>query len=337
MYIRSVKSKLSVLDDYIEIIPNISVNQDFFELVRRVDKVWEPYLRLGQSRDKYFLKIRIEQPADMSFATKEVAGLRQIVKKKGQPPLVVIESRHFGLFAPYGPMPLFVTEHARSEYILNKNRAFEKFMNVISQRFALYQYCSWSQLNVAVGHDKPQSNAFQKKMDQVTGVVDGNFKYDTHIKKVRRSFPGAYVGGKISLNQLKRIISHYFNVSVNVVKRYPTWIAHKNNAEFVLGKKLLGSRFYSVEYSALLELGPFYDESYLDYDRGEDKLKILIAVCKDFVKYLLDFDVILCIETNPASRKGLKDMKMGKNSWLKPKKQMMKKVVYSPSENNKLN
>ncbi|MCV2509422.1 MAG: type VI secretion system baseplate subunit TssG, partial [Neisseriaceae bacterium] len=140
MYIRSVKSKLSVLDDYIEIIPNISVNQDFFELVRRVDKVWEPYLRLGQSRDKYFLKIRIEQPADMSFATKEVAGLRQIVKKKGQPPLVVIESRHFGLFAPYGPMPLFVTEHARSEYILNKNRAFEKFMNVISQRFALYQY-----------------------------------------------------------------------------------------------------------------------------------------------------------------------------------------------------
>lgn len=311
-------------------ITNISVNQDFFELIRRIDKAWEPYSRLGESHDKYFQKIRIVQPADLSFASREVVSVKQIAEKDDALPLVEIESRHFGLFAPYGPMPIYVSEHARNEYLLKKNKAFEQFMNLISQRFAIYQYRCWAQLHAAIGHDKSAANAFQNRINNIVGINKVNKVPNEHIRKLRQSFPGAYLKDRMSLDELQKIIAKYFNVAVNITKRYPTWIALENKSKFILGKKILGKKFYNIESSALIELGPFRDKSFLAYDRREKKLKELIEVCDDFVNQLLSFTVVMYVETRPEWREAINNLQIGKNSWLKPRTQIMKKVVYTP-------
>lgn len=320
--------------DYVYDLPvilDLSVNQDFFELLRRIDRAWAGNVRLGDSDDKYYMKIRVDQPADFSFATREVVSVRQVHKYRNVLPSVYIETRHFGLFAPYGPMPLYVTEHARSEVMFNKNKAFERFMGVLSQRLALLHYRAWAQLHVTVGHDKSEANSFQNHLDQLTGVYFPIYR-DRHIERLRRAFPAAYMFGKKSFNQLQKIISKYFKLEIKITKNEATWIDDGNSAQYQkmgkIGNVRLGKRFYDVEHSALITVGPFADVNYEDFCKNQYKLKLLVNICDDFVNYLIKFNVCILIKLNKSWGANISKSIIGKNSWLKPNSNVYKKLVY---------
>lgn len=83
----------------------------------------------------------------MGFASREIASIVQ------RPTQVLIQARHFGMFAPYGPLPIHVTEHARTEVIARRNQAFQQFVGIVSQRFAVLHYRAWAQLKAMIGHD----------------------------------------------------------------------------------------------------------------------------------------------------------------------------------------
>ncbi|WP_268619478.1 type VI secretion system baseplate subunit TssG, partial [Escherichia coli] len=92
-------------------------------------------------------RLCITQPADMAFASREIASIVQ------RPKQVLIQARHFGMFAPYGPLPIHVTEHARTEVIARRNQAFQQFVGIVSQRFAVLHYRAWAQLKAMIGHE----------------------------------------------------------------------------------------------------------------------------------------------------------------------------------------
>ncbi|KPD66978.1 type VI secretion protein, partial [Yersinia pestis subsp. microtus bv. Altaica] len=58
-------------------LPGISASQDFFELLRRIERATPEQGRLGTQRDRSHLRLRIIQPADMGFAPREVSDIRQ--------------------------------------------------------------------------------------------------------------------------------------------------------------------------------------------------------------------------------------------------------------------
>lgn len=319
------------------VILDLSINQDFFELLRRIDRSWKDNIRLGDSNDKYPMKIRIDHPADMSFATREVVSVRQIHKYRNILPSVYIESRHFGLFSPYGPMPIYVTEHARSEIILKKNKAFERFMAILSQRLAIFQYRAWAQLHVAVGYDKEKANPFKNRLDQLIGLGLPMYIMD-HIAKLRRSFPGAYLIGKKSFFQLQKILSKYFQIPVSIIKNQASWIYDSDSSKYQkmgkIGNVRLGKRIYDVEHSATINVGPFFDISYEDFSKAQDKLNLLIDICNDFVNYLVKFNVYIIIKLNKGYSANLNKARIGNNSWLKPNDNMYKKLVYKINSDN---
>ena len=79
--------------------------------MRRIERAQPDAPRLGVSNDRSRERLCITQPADMGFASREIASIVQ------RPTQVLIQARHFGMFAPYGPLPIHVTEHARTEVI----------------------------------------------------------------------------------------------------------------------------------------------------------------------------------------------------------------------------
>lgn len=307
-------------------IINLSANQSFFELLRKIEYYQNDAPRLGTSNDHSRERINIVQPADMSFASSEVIDIKQNLSQ------ILIKIRHFGMFAPYGPLPIHITEHVRNELLLKRNEAFQKFVNIISQRFAILHYRAWSQLKAIIGHDHEDSkNPFLLHLQQISGVHK-ELPINCHIQKLRQSFPGVYFSNRRSLKNLNKILSVYFNIPIKITPRYAKWIddGKKTDAQKMgfLGKSRIGSRFFDAQYGAHIQIGPLPSPVYQEYQRKSVKLLALMSICHDFVNYQLMFDVSLIIKTETGMAAQLGKKFLSKDGWLKPDIGMYKQLVY---------
>jgi type VI secretion system protein ImpH len=303
------------------LIVGLSASQDFFELLRRIERATPQEPRLGTSGARSHRQLRIVQPADMAFAPREVADVRQRPSNNGNGPLVTISCRHFGLFAPYGPLPIHVTEHARNESLAKRNQAFQDFASILSQRMAILHYRSWAQLNVAVGHDRSAANPFLHHIRQIAGVTSKQ-ALTPHVARVRTLFPGAYLPGRGSLQKLQEILTHYFSVSIRLEPHKGLWIDDSHNTENQrmgkLGATRMGRRFFDVQHSLVVNIGPVSEPDYLNYQRGSERLQILVHLCHDFVRHRMVLDVNLLIQTTPEMACRLGKGNLSRHCWLKP-------------------
>ncbi|NDJ56686.1 type VI secretion system baseplate subunit TssG [Enterobacteriaceae bacterium 4M9] len=302
-------------------IVGLSARQDFFELLRRIERASPQEPRLGTPGDRSHRRIRIYQPADLAFAPREVADVRQPLGEQTPPAPITIYCRHFGLFAPYGPLPVYVTEHARNELLAHRSRAFQDFAAILSQRMAVLHYRAWSQLHVAVGHDRETSNAFMTHVRELAGLA-GQQHINVHVQRVRAAFAGAYLPGRGSLAQLQEILAHYFSVPVKVAAHQGRWIEdthHRQNQRLgQLGETRLGRRFFDVQHSLTVHIGPVSGDDYLLFERGSERLKTLVCLCHDFVRHRMVLDINIIIQTSPEMACGLRRGRLGRHSWLKP-------------------
>lgn len=327
-YLKEEVTKAQVDYEPISVYPmrGLSNRQDFFELLRRIERNQPDAPRLGSSNDQSVNRLSIVQSADFSFAPREVANITLRDQK------VQIETRHFGLFAPYGPLPIYVTEHARNEAILNRNKAFEQFVSILSQRFAVLHYRAWSQLNVVIGQEhEDHKNPFLYHLRQIAGTA-GSFSIDQHITYLRDTYPGAYLPGRYSLKQLQKILIQYFAIPIRVIPRHAQWIEDGNQSGRQkmarLGQTRVGRRFFDVQHGVFIEIGPLQDPDYLQYQRGSQKLQAIADIFNDFVNYQLVLDVRLLIKTITSMSAKLGLVNMGRDLWLKPSDGIYKQLVY---------
>ncbi|WON77458.1 type VI secretion system baseplate subunit TssG [Serratia sp. UGAL515B_01] len=303
------------------LIVGLSASQDFFELLRRIERATPHEPRLGSSGVGRQRRLKIIQPADMAFAPREVADVRQRLNDQGTGSQVVIYCRHFGLFAPYGPLPIHITEHARNESLAKRNQAFQDFASILSQRMAILHYRSWAQLNVAVGHDRITDNPFLRHICQIAGVHPQQ-QLNPHIARIRSLFPGAYLPGRGSLRKLQEILTHYFSIAIRLEPHKGLWIddpKHGQNQRMgKLGTTRLGKRFFDVQHCLVVNIGPVSEPDYHDYQRGSERLQTLIHICHDFVRHRMVLDVNLIIQTSPEMACRLGKGSLSRQSWLKP-------------------
>lgn len=303
------------------LIVGLSASQDFFELLRRIERATPYEPRLGTSSVRSHRRLKIVQPADMAFAPREVADVRQQRNEPGDEPQVTITCRHFGLFAPYGPLPIHVTEQARNELLAKRNRAFQDFASILSQRMAILHYRAWAQLNVVVGHDRAVANPFLHHIRQIAGV-SAKQPLNPHIVRVRTLFPGAYLPGQGSLWKLQEILKHYFSVPIHLIPHKGLWIDDARHAENQrlgkLGTTRMGRRFFDAQHSLVVNIGPVSTPEYLTYQRGSERLKTLVHLCHDFVRHRMILDVNLLIQTSPQMACRLGKGNLSRHCWLKP-------------------
>lgn len=297
-------------------IPGLSARQDFFELLRRIERAQPAAPRLGVTHDHSRQRLQITQQADMAFASREVVAVEQ------RPPQVRIAVRHFGLFAPYGPLPLHVTEHARSEVIARRNAAFQQFAGLLSQRFAILHYRAWAQLNAMAGHDHAEAgNPFLLHLRQIAGVHP-HLRPSVHVQRLRQAWPGAWLPGRRALSQLGRMLTAYFGVPIALTPRYARWIDDRGTGDRQrlgrLGQTRIGSRFFDAQYGVQIRIGPLSAAQYAHWQRGSERVQALVSLCRDFMQHQLIPDVSLLIRTEPDMAARLGRYALSKDGWLKP-------------------
>lgn len=299
--------------------PGLSNRLDFFELLRRLERDGGLRSRLGSPGERAEIDLRVIQPADLSFAPREVVSVEQ-GRREGRPTSLVVTCRHFGMFAPYGPLPIHMTEHARQEMLSFCNRAFQEFTSLLSQRMAIWQYRAWAQLNVALGHERPSSNAFLQHIAQLSGGHQA-VTVNEHVQRIRARFAGAYLPGRMGLKSLGRLLAYYFRLPVAMTPRFARWIDDGEGGVRqkmgILGHTRLGRCFFDVQHTAKICLGPISAPDYQAYQPGGERLAALLAVCRDYSGQQLLFDVDLDIITQPDMSGRLGQTRLSKDGWLK--------------------
>ncbi|HHB1427586.1 TPA: type VI secretion system baseplate subunit TssG [Serratia odorifera] len=313
--------------------PGLSNRLDFFELLRRLERDGGLRARLGSPNERAELDLRVIQPADLSFAPREVVSVTQ-EQAAGERPALLVTCRHFGMFAPYGPLPLHVTEHARQEMLSLRNRAFQEFTGLFSQRLAVWHYRAWAQMSVALGHDRPQSNAFLQRVSQMSGVHQ-SVAANEHVQRLRARFAGAYLPGRLGLQPLGRLLADYFRLPVAITPRVARWIDDGEGSARqkmgVLGRTRVGRRFFDIQHTARIRLGPLPSPDYQAYQPGGARLAALLAICRDYVGQQILFDVDLDIITQPEMSGRLGQARLSKDGWLKVGRGRYRQNVFQQS------
>ncbi len=311
-------------------LPGISASQDFFELLRRIERATPEQGRLGTQRDRSHLRLRIIQPADMGFAPREVSDIRQTLNTH----------QHLAEITISAAILVYLPRMARCQYMLPNMLVTKRWLNVIRPLNILRQSqpangdLALSLLGPnarRVGHDRASANPFMNHVRQIAGLTPQQ-ALNSHVDRVRRCFPGVYLPGRGSLRKLQEILSLYFSVPIRVEARKGLWIDDSRNIESQrmgrLGNTRIGSRFFDVQHSLVLSIGPVSDPQYLDFQRNSKRINTLVQICHDFVRHRMVLDVQLIIQTSPNMACRLGGGTLSRHSWLKPGSALSIQPIY---------
>ncbi|VWC32015.1 type VI secretion protein [Burkholderia lata] len=302
----------------------LTPHRTFFELMRRVDMlvrdrggpVWQA------RRSPSWL--RIEQSAEMQFASTEVSTVRV---EAGDHLQVGVVQRHFGLFAPYGPLPLHVTEHAMQEKHFERNAAFERFVNVACGDLAWLYYIAWSSMHPVLGYERAR-NPF---VERVTALANASgHAGDRDVQACRRAFPGLYCSSRRSLVDLRRMMAHYFRVPLRIVPRYGRWIPvpPAPGGGRRLGAWRLGARIWDVQHSMEIVIGPIDADEFHRWQHRSAAAMAVCAVATDFVDGRIDLVIKVQVRTRPELAGKVGSMRVGVDAWCRPGQALRTLTIY---------
>jgi type VI secretion system protein ImpH len=299
----------------------------FFELMRRFERLHQeraPSQGQAAQLRRQPRWLRLEQAAELDFAPAEVQSveLRLDPFDSAAEPELLVRQRHFGLYAPYGPLPVFVTEHAMQERRFERNPAFERFVNLVSAQLAWNHYCAWSALHPVLGYERAR-NSFVQRLGQLSNVLPGTAATPggaEHALACRAAWPGFYLTRQRPLAPLRRMLEQYFQVPVQVLARAGRWMAVPNQGRDPrrLGQWRVGRRVLDAQLQAQIVVGPLECQAFGQWKRKSPCVAALMQIANDYTDGHLQPRVLVQIRTRADMAGRLGAMALGHDAWAHP-------------------
>jgi type VI secretion system protein ImpH len=320
-------------------IGGLRAHKPFLELMRRVEShLAESGQPLRNRRRPSWLQL--EQPAAMHFASTEVArvSFREPAPLEGRPePSLQVLVRHFGLFAPYGPLPLHLTEHAMVERRFERNRGFEAFVNLASAEMAWLHYVASTAMHPVISAEQGR-NTFRQRVtgqSEPAQATAGSARASaSHISACRFSFPGVYLGQQRSAAVLRLLLETYFGVPIRLRPRAARWLHVPEAAQQrrQIGRLRVGSRVWDAQ-TIDIEVGPVEPEALDRWHRRAEATQAMAALVLDYSGGRLAPVIHLSVKTSPDMATRVGRMRLGTHAWVHPEHAVCRVTVYdAPQE-----
>lgn len=318
----------------------LAPQKTFFELMRRAEALHRGNCATAK-HGRRPAWLHLEQMPAMHFASTEVAEVK-IDSDYSDPtafPEVIVKHRHFGLFAPYGPLPIHVTEHAMRERKFERNGAFEDFINLISGNFAWWHYCARSSMDPVLGYDYTR-NPFVARLTAHAHVHDADYSKNIdrdvalHVQWCRQAYPGAYMSRSRPLSTLQRMLRTYFGVPLQLRPRRGRWIPVRNKGQQSnrLGRWRLGSRVWDVQYALEILVGPLDAEALQNWRHGALGTRAMALIVADYAEGRIQPVVMVQVRTHPDLIGKVGKMRLGIDTWCRPDNALHTFTVYDSSQ-----
>ncbi|MBP8307043.1 MAG: type VI secretion system baseplate subunit TssG [Burkholderiaceae bacterium] len=296
---------------------------DFYQVLRRVE-AWHPHLpRLGEARKPADEPIRMGQEPELTFAPANI--WRVSTREDGR---VRIGVRFLGLWGPQGPMPLHLTELTRERERHHGDATLARFADLFHHRLLLGFYRTWRQAQPTASRDRPSEDRFRTYVGSTFGQGSPAwFERDSVPDDAKRYFAGLLSRTSRDPDGLRNLIANYFGQNVELETFSPRWMPLPEGQRTALGNTdgsaalgrgaVLGRRVFDVQHHFTLHIGPMSlaaYEQFLPAGRWHARLGdwVLQYVGEEFG---VNADLTLAPDQVPALKLG-GGIRLGWTSWL---------------------
>ena len=310
---------------HLERLEKFPDKQHIFHAMRVLEAAFPKSPRIGLARRAHEDNVRFGQEAELSFAPSSIAAYQP--PKAGKP--ARLTNRFFGLFGTQGPLPLHITEYARSRKRQHADNTFVAFADMITHRMMTLFFRAWRSGQPAPSFDRGSNGEIDHKVAAISGFHGINLRNaDALPDLAKRHFSGLLAQGSKNAEGLVSIIASFFSAPVKIEQFVGSWLDLELDDMWVLGRPAalgqntsLGNRVWTRGAKFRIVIGPIGREEYQRLLPGGASLERLRAIVRNYLGDVLDWDVNLILRCDEVTQARLgQTMQLGQTIWIGERK-----------------
>lgn len=277
--------------------------------------------RFAEARRPRQDKVRFGQEPTLGFPPSTIAEYKP--QTADRPPKLV--NYFFGFFGPNGPLPLHLTEYARTRKFNRNDPTFTAFADMLLHRVMGLLYRAWVRGQPAPAFDRGDNSETERKIAALGGYDGAHLRNrDAMPDLAKRHFAGLLSGGPKNAEGLVAILNGFFNARVELQEFVGDWLMLEPTDRWTLGGSgglgqttCIGERVWSNASKFRLRIGPLPLEEYKRFLPGTPALARMRAIVRNYVGDQFDWDVNLVLrgEDVPQAQLGA-STQLGLTSWV---------------------
>ena len=231
----------------------------------------------------------------------------------------------FGLFGSTGILPFHMSELVIKR-LRQKDRALAEFLDVLNHRAASLYFQSWHKYRLPVvversrREGKGQLDLFSQMLASLTGLGTAELQNRLPLPDEALLGVGAQLArGTPSAPALARMLTHYFELPIQVEQFIPQWQSlpedmrsrlpgdeQPQGQNNILGMNvILGRQCWDVQSKFRIRIAELDYHQFVTISPNSRKMAALKAFTQFMVGTEFDFDIEICIDQNRIPRMGL--------------------------------
>jgi len=297
----------------------------FFQALRLLECMNPLGPRWGESKKPGDDPLRLAQEPEMTFAPASLARYEKSEVKQ-LPRLLV---RFMGLLGPNGPLPLHLTEYARTRQRSPfHDRAFAWFLDIFHHRMLSLFYRAWAINEPTVSYDRPGSDLFTLYVGSLAGRgLAAMMRQDEMPDLSKLYYCGLLANQARGAEGLQAMVRDFFAIPAMVHEFIGEWLSlpvrHRcrlgvDRSYCTLGESaFVGRRVWSCQHKFRIVLGPLDYDDFLSFLPIGHRLQRLKALVRNYIGDELAWDVNLILqrEETPSTRLN-GHFRLGWTSWI---------------------
>lgn len=292
-----------------------------FLALRIIEAQFPDSPELGRSRRPREDAVRLGQEARMAFPP---STIRSFTPPNAHGPAQLI-NRFFGFFGPNGPLPVHLTEYARERQINNRDPSFVAFANMLTHRLMSLLYRAWVTGQPAVDFDRGSDSEFESHIAALSGLHGEQLRNrDAMPDLSKRHFAGQLAQGAKNAEGLVALLSSFFHAKFRLQEFVGSWLDLEPEDRWQLGAPgglgqttSVGTRVWSRAAKFRLIVGPVSLEEYKRLLPGSLAIEKLVAIVRNYVGDVLDWDVNIILRADQVPPMILgQDARLGYTTWV---------------------
>ncbi len=295
----------------------------FYQALRLLECQNRDKPRIGYSSKPADDPVRLGQDPSLLFAPASLASFK--VDKARADKLNVY---FFGVFGPNGPLPLHLTEYARSRIRHAKDDSFAGFVDIFHHRLLSFFYRAWADKEPVVQLDREDHDRFSFYIGSLAGLAEYSQRQrDTISDHFKFRFAANFGGHTRHAHGLKAVLEDYLQLPVNIQELVGEWLDIPEDSYCYLDadestgqlgvSAVIGARSWQCQHKFRILIGPLTLKQYEMILPTAENLVNIRDLVRNYVGFEFSWDINLLLkaEETPVVQLGQYG-RLGWTSWL---------------------
>ncbi len=296
----------------------------FFSALRQLECLYKNKPRIGHSVKPADDAVRFGQMPSVRFASSTLDSFDVNGSRAAK-----LRVLFFGVFGVNGPLPLHLTEFARSRIQHSKDDTFVEFVDLFHHRLLSLFYRAWADKEPTVQFDRADKDRFAFYVGSLLGLGETSLQKRDVITDYTKLHFAAHLGCHTRhASGLQAILSDILQMPIQIEEFIGEWLNIPKDSYCYLNDDIntgqlgvsavIGTRTWQCQHKFRITIGSLDLLEYESLLPSGNKLEILTGLVNNYIGFEYSWEVSLVLKKQqvPTVQVGQYGQ-LGWTSWLK--------------------